>query len=70
MRRLDSPRGEAQALHRLGELALREREFAEADRRLAPALRIYERLGDVESAEVRRLAGLIPPTEADPDRVP
>ncbi|MEV4756870.1 tetratricopeptide repeat protein [Micromonospora sp. NPDC049559] len=70
LRRLDSPRGEAQALHRLGELALAGREFAEARTRLEAASRIYERLGDAEAARVRELTALVPPVDADPDRVP
>jgi tetratricopeptide (TPR) repeat protein len=55
---------------RLGELALTNGEFAEARAHLDRALRIYERLGDVETGQVRHLAGLIPPAEADPHRVP
>lgn len=70
MRGLGSPRGQAQALHRLGELALNQREFAEARVRLTEALRIYRQLGDVEAEQVSRLARLIPPAEADPDRMP
>ncbi|MGI5145102.1 ATP-binding protein [Plantactinospora sp. CA-294935] len=70
MRRLGSPRGQAQALHRLGELALTQQEFAEARMHLTQALRIYEANDDAESAQVRHLATLIPPPDGDPDRMP
>jgi tetratricopeptide (TPR) repeat protein len=69
MRRLGSPRGEAQALHALGRLALATGDSARAAAHLDEALRIYERLGDGEVAELRRLIGRIPPPKVDPDRM-
>jgi tetratricopeptide (TPR) repeat protein len=70
MRELGSPRGQAQARHALGELALATGGVADAVNHHEEALRIYEQLGDREADEVRRLLGLIPPSQADPDRVP
>lgn len=69
MRRLGSPRGEAGALHRLGELALAQEEFTEARVHLAEALQIYRDLADAEAEQVKRLAALVPPAKADPDRM-
>jgi hypothetical protein len=69
MQRLGSPRGEAQARHRLGEIALAERSSA-ARPHLAAALELYQQLGDVESDQVARLLGIVPPAEGDPDRMP
>jgi tetratricopeptide (TPR) repeat protein len=66
MVRLGSPRGQAQAHHALGELALAGGAAADARTHLAEACRLYERLGDTEAEEVRRLAGLIPPAQAQP----
>jgi len=65
MRELGSPRGEASALHRRGELALATSDLPRARADLVGALRIYERLADVEVAEVRRLIDLVPPPDAD-----
>ncbi|MFY1671316.1 tetratricopeptide repeat protein [Plantactinospora sp. WMMB334] len=70
MRRLGSPRGQAQALHRLGELALVEQEFTEAHTHLTRALHLYEGNEDAEAEQVRQLASLIPPPDADPHRMP
>ncbi|MGI5215850.1 tetratricopeptide repeat protein [Plantactinospora sp. CA-290183] len=70
MRRLDAPRGQAQALHRLGELALSQREFAEARAHLNHALGIYRELDDTEVEQVRRLVDLLPPAQTDPYRMP
>ncbi|MDG4796291.1 tetratricopeptide repeat protein [Micromonospora sp. WMMD1082] len=70
MRYLDSPRGQAQALHRLGELALAGQEFAEARTYLTQALRLYEEIEDVEAGQVRHLTTLIPPADTDPHRMP
>jgi hypothetical protein len=70
MRDLGSPRGEASALHRLGELALAAGDRRAAGTYLTEALRVYEELTDLEVSEVRRLLALIPPAEADPRRIP
>jgi tetratricopeptide (TPR) repeat protein len=70
MVRLGSPRGQAQAHHALGELALAGGAAADARTHLAEACRLYERIGDTEAEEVRRLAGLVPPAQADPYRMP
>jgi tetratricopeptide (TPR) repeat protein len=70
MRELGSPRGEASALHRLGELALAAGDGRTAGTHLARALRVYEELADLEAAQVRRLLTLVPPAEADPHRMP
>jgi tetratricopeptide (TPR) repeat protein len=69
MRHLGSLRGQAEARHALGELALRTGRTAEATAQLRLALDIYDQLGDGEAAEVRRLLELIPPAQADPDRI-
>ena len=66
MERLGSPRGRAQAHHALGELALAGGAAADARTHFAEACRLYERLGDTEAEEVRRLAELVPPVQADP----
>lgn len=69
MRELGSPRGEASALHRRGELALAAMDLARARADLGGALLIYERLADVEAAEVRRLLALVPAPDPDPSNV-
>lgn len=70
MRRLGSPRGVANVLWRLGELALAgPSTYTEARAHLAEARRLYEDLGDASAEPVRRLLASVPPTEADPDRV-
>ena len=72
MRALGSPRGEAQALHRLGELAVAVRDPA-ARGHLTGALARYRELADVEAAEVvdliRASAVGAPPADADSDGV-
>jgi tetratricopeptide (TPR) repeat protein len=70
MQRLGSPRGQALALHRLGELVLARHEFCPARTHLTAALRIYQQLGDVEAIQVGLLVASIPPVEVDPHRVP
>lgn len=55
MTELRSPRGRAQALHALGELAVAGGRLADAAHHLVQAHRIYHALGDAEAAEVRRL---------------
>jgi tetratricopeptide (TPR) repeat protein len=74
MRALGSPRGQAQALHRLGELALADRNIPDAHRHLTDALGIYQDLADGEAVEVSDvlagLTGRVPPAGADPDRIP
>ena len=65
MRELGSPRGEASALHRRGELALAAMDVPRARADLSDALRIYERLADVEAADVRRLLALVPAPDAE-----
>jgi tetratricopeptide (TPR) repeat protein len=70
MQRLGSPRGEAQALHRMGELVLAQHKFGPARTHLTEALRIYQQLGDVEAKQVRCLVASIPPAESDPHRMP
>jgi tetratricopeptide (TPR) repeat protein len=69
MRRLGSPRGQAQARQALGELAVAAGRTAEGAAELRVALAGYEQLGDGEADEVRHLLGRIPPAEADPDGV-
>jgi hypothetical protein len=69
MRRLGSPRGRAQAHHALAVLAMAVGEYGDARAHLDQALAIYERLGDPDASEARRLAGLVPSTDADPDRM-
>jgi tetratricopeptide (TPR) repeat protein len=64
MRRLGSPRGEAQAHQALAVLAIATAEYGEARTHLDQALTLYERLGDPDAAEAGRLAELIPPADA------
>jgi tetratricopeptide (TPR) repeat protein len=70
MVRLGSPRGQAQAHHALGELALAGGATADAHTHLTEAHRLYHGLGDAEADEVLRLAGTVPPAQADPHRMP
>jgi tetratricopeptide (TPR) repeat protein len=53
---LRSPRGRAEALHALGDLACATGAIADADTYLIQAADIYDSLGDAEAAQVRRLA--------------
>lgn len=69
MRSLGSPRGEAEALYRLGELELRATEFPEARAHLVEAWGIYQRLGDTEAEQVRNLLDGLPPVEPDAEDV-
>jgi tetratricopeptide (TPR) repeat protein len=69
MRRLGSIRGQAQAHHALAVLAIAAGDHGDARSHLARALAIFEQLGDPEAAEVRRLAGRVPPADADRDPV-
>jgi tetratricopeptide (TPR) repeat protein len=69
MRRLGSPRGQAQVHHALAVLAMATDRYDDARVHLNQALDTYERLGDPDAAEVGRLAGLVPPAQTDPHRV-
>lgn len=69
MRQLGSQRGEAQAHHALAVLAMATGKPDDARTHLEQALETYERLGDPEAAEIRRLGGLIPPPDANPHRM-
>jgi tetratricopeptide (TPR) repeat protein len=67
MVRIRSPRGQAQALHALGELAAATGRHGQAGEQLTQALDIYVELGDAEASEVRRLLGEIPSSYPQPD---
>lgn len=69
MRRLGSVRGEAQAHHALAVLSMATGQPGSVRTHLEQALEAYERAGDPEAAEVRRLGGLIPPADTDPHRM-
>jgi tetratricopeptide (TPR) repeat protein len=64
MRHLGSVRGQAQAHHALGVLAIACGKSDDARAHLDQALDAYERLGDPEAAEIRRMIQRRPP--ADP----
>jgi tetratricopeptide (TPR) repeat protein len=70
LRELGSPRGQAQAHHALAVLTIATGEHRAARTHLATALELYQRLGDPEAADARRLARIIPPGDGDPDRIP
>jgi len=67
MRRLGSPRGQAQALQLLGELALTTGSAEQALPQLRESLRLYEEIGDTEANDVRRLVEHVPAAHADPN---
>lgn len=70
MRRLRSPRGEAQSHQALAVLAMANSRYRDARAHLVRAVDLYQRLGDPEVADARRLARSVPPADADPHRVP
>jgi tetratricopeptide (TPR) repeat protein len=67
MVRIRFPRGQAQALQALGELAAATGRYGQAGEQLTQALDIYVELGDAEAAQVRRLLGEIPTSHPQPD---
>jgi tetratricopeptide (TPR) repeat protein len=69
MRRLGSPRGQAQAHHALAVHAIATNRYGDARAHLERAEDIYERLGDPDAADARRLARTIPPANPDPHGV-
>lgn len=69
MRRLGSVRGEAQAHCALALLGMATGRTADARSHLEQARAAYERAGDPDADEVRRLRGLIPPADTDPHRM-
>jgi tetratricopeptide (TPR) repeat protein len=69
MRRLGSPRGQAQAHHALAVHAIATIRYGDARAHLDHAVDIYERLGDPDAADARRLARTIPPADPDPHGV-